>query len=96
MDCFNPSYVFASVLCVGYLTRDDGMCGTVYFDSFCADCSDAVNCGVSPCDLASDDCLAEFLFPVWMTIVGATVQRHSFQRHGYPSLHAAPHDDFLH
>jgi hypothetical protein len=39
-DCVNPSNEFASVMCVGYTTCDQGMCGTVCSDSFCADGSD--------------------------------------------------------
>jgi hypothetical protein len=59
VDCFNPSNVYASVDCVGPLICDQGTCGKVCSDSMCPDGIEPFACIASPCDVVSEDCLAE-------------------------------------
>lgn len=52
-DCFNPSNVFAVILCTGYLTCTQGLCEVVCGPA-CPDGSEGADCGDELCDVA--DC----------------------------------------
>jgi hypothetical protein len=59
-DCWNPSNIYASILCVGPIScGDEGTCGRTCSASTCADGSEPVQCLVDPCEVTSPECLAE-------------------------------------
>lgn len=52
IDCFNPSNLYAKVLCVGVTECKNGACSVECGGSFCPN-ADEVNCFARPCDTST-------------------------------------------
>jgi hypothetical protein len=54
LDCRNPSNIYPTIACVGYLECVDDQCGIQCSAEFCPN-NDTVNCFAAPCDVTKCD-----------------------------------------